>query len=233
MEAKQSAEPEISRDALKREILVASLGILALMTVVKHLGAVVPFIGRHSFTIAAAVQLYVPLLLLGKRGITKDVLGLRLSGWREDLKVFVPLALLTIVPFGLGHHIWQTELFNRSFSFRWPPDFLESVLVQFFVVALAEEIFYRGYLQGRMQALWPAQRKLFGAPFGAAIIVSSAVFALAHFAGEYRPARLGPFFPSLLFGLLRARTGSILGAMSYHAFCNLLADVLFASYSRG
>lgn len=225
--------PGDPRRELIRETLIASAGVLLLLTLVKHVGAVVPFVGEHAFTIAAAFQLYVPILMIGRRGITRESLGLSLGRWREDLSAVAVLSILTIVPFAIGHHLWQTVLFHRPFHFRLPKDVLENALTQLFVVALAEEVFFRGYLQGRLERIWVTQRTLFGVPFGSAIVVASAVFALAHFVGEYRFDRLGPFFPALVFGLLRARTGTIVGPVVYHAFCNVLADVLWACYRSG
>jgi membrane protease YdiL (CAAX protease family) len=134
------------------------------------------------------------------------------------------------VPFAIGHHYFQTVLMHRPFKARLPENVVESILTQVVVVALAEELFFRGYLQERLERIWPATRKVFGVPFGRAIIVAAAVFALAHFIGEYQLDRLGPFFPALVFGLLRARTQTIVGSIGYHAFCNILGEVLWASY---
>ena len=228
----QTEPPEPIPDAagLRREILLASVGILLVLGLVKHLARVWPPAAEYGFTIAAGLQLYVPVYLIGRRGITREELGLTLVGWRKDLLMVGALSLATIVPFAIGHHYWQTLVGHRTFAFRLPEGVLENMILQLLVVALSEEMFFRGYLQRRMEHLWPAARSIFGVPFGRAIVVSSLVFALAHFVGEYVPARLGPFFPSLVFGLLRTRTGTLLGAVSYHAFCNLLGDVLFASY---
>ena len=44
------------------------------------------------------------------------------------------------------------------------------------------------------------------------------------------PQRLAVFFPALLFGWMRARTGSIAAGALYHALCNVLADTLHVSY---
>ncbi len=219
-----------SRPELVREVMLASVGILLVLGVVKHVGQFVPFIGRHSFTIAAGVQLYVPILLIGRRGLTKANLGLRLDRWRRDLAGVAIWALVVTVPFAIGHHFWQAELYHRTFTLRFPDDFLETLAIQILVVGLAEELFFRGYLQLRLEQLWPAKRRLFGVPFGAAIVAAAAVFALAHFVGEYRPDRLGPFFPALVFGWLRARTGTIVGAVAFHAYCNVLGDVLYTFY---
>lgn len=222
--------PLPAREQLIREAWIASLGILIVLGVVKHVGAFVPFVGRHAFTIAAAVQLYVPVFSIGKRGLTKQTLGLVLDKWKDDVLLVFALAVIVTVPFAIGHHFWQTELFHHSFRLRLPDDFITGVLTQVFIVALAEEIYFRGYLQERLTRIWPPAQKLFGVPFGRAIIVAASVFALAHFVGEYRIDRLGPFFPALLFGLLRARTGSILGAILFHAYCNVLGEVLWACY---
>jgi membrane protease YdiL (CAAX protease family) len=208
-----------------REALVASVGVLVVLGALKHLA---PLLGDHVFTVAVALQLYVPLWRAGDGG--REALGLHLDAWRRDLGAVAVLAVLTTVPFALAHHVWQTQLLGRPFSPRLPDDLLENLLVQVGVIALAEEVFFRGYLQARLEQLWPARRAVLGVPFGRAVLVASGVFALAHFVGEYRLDRLGPFFPGLVFGWLRARTGTVVGAIGYHAFCNVLGDFLFASY---
>lgn len=222
--------PPPSREAIRREVILASVGILVALGTIKHVGAVVPFIGRHSFTIAAAIQLYVPIFLIGRRGITKASLGLRLDAWKRDLIATAIWAVVVTVPFAIGHHLWQSSINGRTFTLRMPSDLLETLAIQIAVVGLAEELFFRGYLQGRLEMLWPAKRKLFGVPFGSAIVVAAAVFAMAHFVGEYRFDRLGPFFPALVFGWLRARTGTIVGAVGFHAYCNVLGDILWTFY---
>lgn len=222
-----------AQKSLAVECAVASIGIVVLIGGLKHVGAGIGWFGDFAFTIAAGAQLYIPIFLIGRRGITADDVGIETAGWPRDLVLALGLGLLTIIPFVIGHHIYQTEAFGRRWSFALPDAFFYTALTQIFAIALPEELFFRGYLQRRFEKLWPARRRLFGTPFGMAIIVSSAVFALAHFAGEYNPMRLGPFFPSLLFGLLRTRTNRIVAPVAYHAFCNLLSETLFASYLPG
>lgn len=245
-----SAPSERAGAEFYQEVVRASLGILAALLILKHLGALIPAIASYAFTAAAAIQLYLPLLRLGRDGevpdsrpplgqrwlrwprdLSRAELGLDTTRWVDHLFLALGLGLLTIIPFAIGHHYWQTVIFKRAFAPRLPDGLALSVVTQVLAVALPEELFFRGYLQGRMERLWPAKRRLFGAPFGKAILVASAVFALAHFVGEYRPDRLGPFFPALLFGLLRSKTQSIVAPVSYHAFCNILSEMLFACYS--
>ena len=220
---------ELSRRALAIECLVASVSVLALLTLVKHL-AFLSLFAEHGFTIAAAFQLFVPIMLIGRRGITSESLGFVSDDWPRDVALALALGLLTIIPFAIGHHYWQTLMWGRAWSPALPDDLAISVVNQVLAVALPEELYFRGYLQSRMEALWPARRRLFGAMFGKALVISCGVFALAHFVGEYNLARLGPFFPALVFGLLRGRTGRITAAVTYHAFCNVLSQVLAASY---
>ena len=219
-----------SRPTLGREVWLASVGVLLVLGVLKHLGALVPPIAEYAFALAAVAQLYGPLWIGDRLGLDRAALGLETQHWRRDVGLALALGVATIVPFALAHHWWQTELFHRSFRLALADDLPVMVLTQLIAVALPEELFFRGYLQARMELLWPARRTLWGAPVGRALVVSSAVFALAHFVGEYAPVRLGPFFPALVFGVLRARTGSIVAPVVYHAFCNVLSAMVWACY---
>jgi len=102
---------------------------------------------------------------------------------------------------------------------------------QLLLVAVPEEVFYRGYLQGRLDQLIGADRRLFGVlwnPQSAAL--SSALFALAHLATIPHPARLAVFFPSLLFAWMRRAYGNTLTPAIFHALCNLFAQLLWGCY---
>ena len=223
----------VDRRAIAREALVASVGVLSVLGLIKHLSAVSPFVYEHGFTLALAFQLYVPLYLIGRRGVTRETLGLSFAAWRTDLRWFAIVAGLTIVPYAIGLHFYMTILEGRPFVPRWPTGLAEGFVVNLALVGLAEELFFRGYLQERWAHVWPDRARWWGASVGPAIVVASAVFALAHFVGEYAPTRLGPFFPGLVFGWLRAKTGTIVAAVGYHAFCNVLADALLDSYRWG
>ena len=48
---------------------------------------------------------------------------------------------------------------------------------------------------------------------------------------EPHPARLAVFFPALLFGWLRARTGGIGASVVFHALCNLFSATLARGYA--
>jgi len=121
--------------------------------------------------------------------------------------------------------------FQRTFVFPFTARALaERVLGQVVLVALPEEAFYRGYLQSRLADAFPMRRRLFGAPVGVAIVLTSALFAVGHLATIPAAARLAVFFPSLLFGWLRSRTNGIGAGLAYHASCNIFSELLFRGY---
>jgi membrane protease YdiL (CAAX protease family) len=139
------------------------------------------------------------------------------------------LALLTFVPFFFG---WRTFWHAKgTFALHvqaW--ETLNEVFGQLVIIALPEEAFYRGYLQSRLDEALPGRVRVLGASVGPALIVSSIIFALGHFATIREPARLAVFFPSLLFGWLRARTGGIGAGVAFHASCNVFSELLGKGY---
>ena len=233
---------EINRNSISlgREVVLASLGILVVLTLLKHAQGAVPVIGDHAGTIALAIQLYVPILLVGYAGITRQGLGLSKDGLVGDFLLGCSFALVTVIPFVIGHHLWQTQINGRVFHLGFPHQFAYSILVQFLAVALPEELFFRGYLLQRMSLLWATSFEeirnrnllvgLLMASKSRPVLMCSAVFAVAHFAGEYRPDRLATFFPALVFSFLRIKTGRLTAPITYHALCNLMSELVFASY---
>lgn len=104
-------------------------------------------------------------------------------------------------------------------------------LAEVLLVALPEEAFFRGYVQSRLGEALGSRRAV--GPVSLANLVASLLFALGHFGTSVSVARASVFFPSLLFGLLRERTGGIVAPMIVHALSNLLARVLFAGFGIG
>jgi uncharacterized protein len=110
--------------------------------------------------------------------------------------------------------------------FRLPKDFGELLLAQLLVVALPEEYFFRGYMQTRLEEVWPSGRRVLGQPTGWALLVTSALFALGHLLVDFNGLRLAVFFPALVFGWMRQATGSILAGVLFHACSNCVSEVL-------
>ncbi len=132
------------------------------------------------------------------------------------------------VPFFFGWRAWfASSLPHLSFSLVVRPSEVASeVLGQLFAIALPEEAFYRGYLQSRLDDAWAPRWRILGARLGPGWLVASVIFALGHVATVHSPARLAVFFPALLFGWLRARTGGIGASACLHMMSNVYSQAL-------
>lgn len=212
-------------------------------------------IHMHGSVAAPLALLRRRVLARGRRaarGSSSRRLMLRLSTWLSpyahhahfdarglgrDLGTVALLIALTFPPFAVGHHYWQLWLAEHlrreaSFGFALPAGFFEMAVVNLLLVALPEELFYRGYVQTRLVRAWPPWLVTYGVPIGWAMLVSSGLFALGHWAGEWgNPARLGPFFPALLFFAMRARSRCIMGAVLYHGLANIFSETLRTGYT--
>lgn len=253
-EASESPAP-VDENLERRTAWWLVLIVLAVLTAVKPLGGIA-VVGTIGFTFAAILQLYLPLWRAGKLDRDYDWVGLHMQTWRRDLKIVGILCAISFPPFVIGHHIYMTQAHGWLVTFgfdQWaafvprreldlstPVDLAAWGLAAWWLlkisathslgVALPEETFYRGYLQPRLESLWKPKFKLFGVPIGKAALVAAALFAIGHFLGEWNPLRLGPFFPALVFAWQRNATGSIFGAITFHALCNILGEVLFSFY---
>ena len=107
---------------------------------------------------------------------------------------------------------------------------LTLVLVQILVVGLPEEVFYRGFLQPRLELIWPPRLRILGAPWGFGVVATSVLFALGHYLVDWNPGRLAVFFPSLLFGWIRNRSGSVAAGAVFHGMSNVLLAVVSRAY---
>ncbi|MFZ5446876.1 MAG: myxosortase MrtX [Myxococcota bacterium] len=194
--------------------------------------------------VATVGFLYLPLHVAGWRGEDWPDYGMSTRQLGRDVRLFLVVSAI-VFPLFIGGYVgfvsaWElvpTEWIRAltpytaapHFSFRLPDRFTEWVIDDLFVVALPEEFFYRGYLQTRLRDAWPKGRLFLGARLGPAFWLTAALFALGHLA-IFQVWRLGVFFPALLFGWMRERSNSVVGAALFHASANLLIKILDASY---
>jgi membrane protease YdiL (CAAX protease family) len=141
-------------------------------------------------------------------------------------------AAIIAVPFFVGWHAWWAASMPRlTFSLAVRPvEVADEALAQVLVIALPEEAFYRGYLQSRLDDVWPPQWRILGARVGPGLLAGAAIFALGHLVTVHAMTRLAVFFPALLFGWLRARTGGVGASVCFHAICNLYSQALGRGY---
>jgi uncharacterized protein len=235
-----------------REPILAFAAATALASLLAALGTLVPLVRNNLHALIAIIFFYTPSVAARRAGREFDYreAGLRLDPLALNLAVLGAMAALTFPAFMAGFFGFYgrvctvpasavTRFFgglcNRWLGFsdghlRLPPGFALLAASQLVVVAIPEELFFRGYLMERLERVWPPTRRLFGAKVGVALVASSALFALGHLLVIPNPQRLAVFFPALVFGWMRARTGSIAAGATFHALCNVVSDVLHTSY---
>jgi membrane protease YdiL (CAAX protease family) len=112
---------------------------------------------------------------------------------------------------------------------HWPrldASLAKFVAVQIVVVALPEELFFRGCLLELLERRFPPKRRIAGGGVGLALLISAAMFALIHLPKDGDPRALSTFFPGLVFGWMRSSTKSILAPVIAHSSSNIMVRVL-------
>lgn len=232
----------IARSALT-EALVAFVAVSALASVLYHLKGVA-FIGANLHALVAAGFLLTPQLLLRLRPRPDDQdYGFRARPVAGGLVLFGKVTLAVLPIFTLGFYLWHRLLCTKwpllvagscwrlhHPRLEFPPEMPMLVLAQVLVVAIPEELFFRGYLQTRLDEVWPRRFRVLGVDLGWGWLVAAALFGLGHFLVTFEPQMLSRFFPGLLFGWMFGKTRSVLAGALFHALCNVLMDVLALSF---
>jgi hypothetical protein len=142
-------------------------------------------------------------------------------------------ALVHLVPRGMcSHYGGLAGIHSPIGSLAKAQELGEFCLVQLVVVALPEELFFRGCLLRLLEQKFPPKRRILGGGVGLALVISAAMFALIHLPKDGDPRALATFFPGLLFGWMRSATGSILASTVTHAGSNILIRMLDLSVMR-
>ncbi len=103
---------------------------------------------------------------------------------------------------------------------RRPFDMVLKLMISGFAAAVAEEIFFRGWIQ-------PALRRRYSA--AVSIVAVNLVFAPLHLIAAPYSISLLTFFPGLIMGWLREKYGNILPSIIFHFLGNVWAIWFFPS----
>jgi membrane protease YdiL (CAAX protease family) len=242
------------------EPLLAFFTATALASALFWTGRSVTLLGENLHGAIALIFLFAPRLAASLSGRPFDYrdAGLRLDPIGDNARVLGlalaiawPLFMVAFLVFygGLCSLVssptfgywadWMAGSCGRwagwdGVAFRLPPGGWSGLgllaVTQVVVVALPEEVFFRGYLYSRLEERWPSTRRFLGAPVGRTLLVTSVLFALGHVLVDFNVQRAAVFFPALVFGWMRARTRSVAAGALFHALCNLYSDVLHTSF---
>lgn len=159
-------------------------------------------------SVTALLMLSVPYVLrAGTSGLRWDTRGVILG-----IIVSVILLLTYTAAIALYGLYADKSLVVRELSYSF-------ILMQLLLVALPEEVFFRGYLQGKLG------NSIRG------VIAVSLLFALGHFiticlGGDHSMSVCSQavltFFPSLVMGYLYLVTGTLWASILFHFFANIV-----------
>ncbi len=99
-------------------------------------------------------------------------------------------------------------------------DWLGWLLYQFLYVAVAEEVFFRGYVQHNVTRLCDGASWRPSVRLAITLVVSAGCFAVAHAAVQSSALSLLTFFPGLLMAWLFFRTRSLMAPILFHGLAN-------------
>ena len=211
--------PNPSSSILKEQ-LVLWLGTLLLIRLVDTSNRM----GMHEVVLALVPVLfmYTPVWLCQYRGLEPDDFALGLPGyydpaWREGLKQAAWTVLFIAPPFFVVYHFWQTLVFGREVTGGLPKQAWLLPLFHLFFVAIPEEMFYRGFMQKRLNQVFEPKWDVFGVRMGWGWLLTCVLFAFGHSIVSFQWWHFAIFFPSLIFGWLREKTGDILAGAWFHA----------------
>jgi membrane protease YdiL (CAAX protease family) len=101
------------------------------------------------------------------------------------------------------------------------PDWLAWLLYQFLYVAVAEEVFFRGYVQNNVMRWCRRMPWRESARWLVALGVSAGCFAVAHAVVQGHALPLLTFFPGLLMAWMFLRSGCLLAPILFHGLANV------------
>lgn len=174
----------------------------------------------YTLVLTAAVLIYLPVWVYHRR---KEQVRFFEENHQELLRSLGWFLLTSAVIFPIievGDRYFQAIFFNAHYVGGNYKGLATFAFFQLLLVAIPEEIFYRGYVQPQLNRVWGRPWKLFGAHFGKSLIFTSLLFAFSHSLIQLKWWHFSIFFPSLAFGWLRERTGTVTAGALFHTLSN-------------
>lgn len=168
--------------------------------------------------LSPAVWIYLPLVLLALRRLSWAEHGFALSAWRKGGRWLLRSVALVLLPFALVALSWQW-MGRHSVGFSPEPFTTDRAFYQLLMIAVPEELFFRGYVQTRLRA-WSHAHGITG--LAMPILLTGGLFALAHVVVAPGWRRAAVFFPSLVMSWLRDRSSGLLAPTGFHWLANLV-----------
>ena len=144
-----------------------------------------------------------------------------IGDFKEVVKQVVWLSVLFFPVFAVG-----TILMTGTSGLDREDEWWRMASYQLLYVGLSEVLFFRGYLQRRLDDWLGRPYQLFGARVGVGLIGANVLFSIAHVIVRGDPRSIDVFFPGLLFGWLQSRTNATLAPVLFHGLSNVVLFTL-------
>ncbi len=183
--------------------------------------------------VVAALFLYTPVAVLLIKKQPPSLYGIRGKGMARSLARALLLAAIVFPLYAVGFSLYMKHFYNLVLTFRpaWPAGTgrpLGLALNGLLMVAIPEEVFYRGYMQSETGRRDGRKISVLGARLGMSALITNALFAAGHLIVIPNVLRLAVFFPGIAFSWLRERDDNIAGPVVFHWLSNMLSLFLFS-----
>lgn len=220
------------------KIFNSTLFIETLLAVVVAVGAI-KVLGDNStfmpvWLMTPVILIVAALLPIAIRGEGFRRLGFTIDNIKDSL-VVLGWTCFVLFPFTFCG-LWILKSFGFDFLL-WPispvgSNWISWIFYQFMYVALAEEVFFRGYVQGNILRLtkpvigkWPRKWQWIS------IGISAACFAAAHIIIQGHIVSAMTFLPGLVLSWLFIRTQSLLAPILFHGLANAFYQAMSIGFA--
>lgn len=170
--------------------------------------------GLLLISVVEVVGLLVVALLLKRTSYTGD---------KVALSPYIVVIGALIISF--------LTILNFLYPLRGSDPFYIKTLINAFVFgfvlqAIPQELFFRGYIQSRLNEAFGRPYNYFGINMGAGLIIASLIFGFMHVLNTFNPFAsqynldiswgIWTFFTGLLWGIIREKTGNIVAPTILH-----------------
>ncbi len=207
----------------KTPYIIYAVALLAIFAANK-LALFKPYLG----VIIAVLFLYVPVIFLFIKKQQPAFYGISKKGLLKSIARALLLSFLIFPLYAIGFYIYMRHFYGiKTLSFSiLPMHILIFALNDLLMVAIPEEVFYRGYLQSELRQCDKKKVNVFGARIGFSFLMVNVLFAAGHLIVIQDISRLAMFFPGLVFSWLREKDDNISGAVLFHWLSNVLSFIL-------
>ena len=201
-----------------RDVILATAGITAVLSLFHNLAGGVSWIANNLGGLAAVLFVYVATWRVERTGARLEDYGITHRPVKRALAWGLGAVVVVLGLFVAGYLFYYGQVCSRSGPFllgtlgrdcrrfvglgapwRLPSGFALRAATELVVVALPEEMFYRGYVQTTLESIWPGGLRIGPGTIGWAAVVQALLFGLGHFLVDFNPLRLAVAIPAVIF----------------------------------